>query len=362
MLTLSHPAQPTLDVARELNAEFQHYVVPGAALIVSFDVEVPYGMTDDALREMLQEKLSQEKLSASVELLEIEDVGIRLHAEAEPETLRALQLVTESKTTADLAADQNALIHVPTIDELVELVNDAAHLRLVVLNTGGSLRLGEALKARTTVQHVLCWEGQIHDDAAHLFSTAFVKGIAAGRAPRDAFEAAKKELASAATGPRFVFEEPGKEAQPADGAPVAVGVPHLLESEAAAAPEPMAIAPPTSLSAVGTLPDGEVSPPRRAPSRASSKGSSAARALTFEGLVAKDGKVKEADALPEQYYPLLVWPGFEFPGVPTELSSADVRSRCSENHAVCLSSRRSTSLNGRSSACRLRRCGTPAPT
>lgn len=82
------------------------------------------------------------------------------------------------------------LLHIPSIEEVVEMVAAAERLQLAVLNFSNSIHLGRALAA-IGVRHVVCWDGEVERES---FGCAFATALANGDSPRVAFQAAKAEL------------------------------------------------------------------------------------------------------------------------------------------------------------------------
>ena len=109
-------------------------------------------------------------------------------------------------------------------------------LEVVVLNSCRTLKLAEELVSSARVPFVVCWEGNVADEAALIFGTMLASKVSAGVAHEDAF---KRACEAVEAGGKWKLEEPqvgraARAAQPAER-PWAAGVPRILRPHASLA-------------------------------------------------------------------------------------------------------------------------------
>ena len=102
---------------------------------------------------------------------------------------------------------------------------------MVVLNACRTLKLAEALSSSAGVPFVVCWEGNVADEAAMIFGTALASHVSKGVAYEEAF---KRACEAVEAGGKWKLEEPQliEPRLPPAERPWAAGVPRILVREA----------------------------------------------------------------------------------------------------------------------------------
>ena len=126
-----------------------------------------------------------------------------------------------------------------SMEEISAIVASAVadgKLKVVVLNACRTLKLAEALRSSAGVPFVVCWEGEVADEAAMIFGTALASHVSKGVAYEEAFKRARKAVEA---GGKWKLEEPQLEEPqlieprlPPAERPWAAGVPRILVREA----------------------------------------------------------------------------------------------------------------------------------